>query len=156
AAGDVQRQAGPVVTPRHHVDAHVPAALGREGLERLLVRRHRVLVPEAERQRALVPAGAAAGVGAAVPGVTTAVAGGGAGRRRAEQPGGGEGGEESTTVQHGNVLPEQASAPIIGPFGRERWAMCPQMAQALIPTAVGCPPSITGCRPPGAENGAER
>src|SRR5699024_8991818 len=98
-AGDVQRQAGPVVVPGDHVDLHVPAALRGERLEGLLIGGHRVLVPQAEGERALVSAGAAARIAAPAAGVTTAVAGGGACRRRAEQPGGGEGGEESATVQ---------------------------------------------------------
>src|SRR5699024_3593262 len=133
----------------------------REGLERLLVRGHRVLVPQPERQRALVAAGAAAGVGtAAVAGAAGAAvlsgAGGGAGRGGAEQTGRGEGGEEGTAVEHGGILPRRTCGPIIRSPARGRRAVCPQMIPAPIRPVGSCPSPALRCRPRVAGNLADR
>src|SRR5690606_2866132 len=82
--------------------------------EGLLVGGHRVLVPQAEGQRALVAAAAAAGVAAAAlaAGAAVTAARRGAGRRGAEQAGGGEGGEEGATLQHGRSFREVVFCPL--------------------------------------------
>src|SRR5699024_5340608 len=92
-AGHIQGQARPVVAPGDQVDLDLPAVLLGEGLERLLVGRDCVLVPQAEGQRAL-----AASVRAPGPTGTTVVARRRAGRDRADDARGGHGGEDGTTV----------------------------------------------------------
>src|SRR5699024_6293525 len=125
----------------------LPAAVGGEGLERLLIGGHGVLVPEPEGQGGL----------AVLAGAPAVVAGGGARGRGGQQTGGGEGGKEGAALEHGGpseVRGSGAGGEAIVPRPRadrrrgrriEIWSRAARWSWAAVgrcchgPGAVGAP-----------------